>query len=292
MRSAIQEELFGPEQYTRLCSMCRGEFPRSPEFFPPGRCQDRLASFCRKCANVRAQVRQAPKETERRLSQMNLLEKSCEGCGTIKSLREFYMSSHSHDGKTSTCKNCIDAKSSERKMRQQRFGDLAWAVYFIQDSRNNRVKIGSCDDPYVALETLQKGSSETLHLLASHEAGQKESAENIESTLHSLFQTHYTGHGWFEMVPSLEQYISLIQQEDYDKAEILLHPMENTQNEAAQKTVPKDITEGAVFVEGQKFPSIAAASNATGYSAEQLKKYTQNSEESGISVTSKIKKAV
>ena len=36
MRSAIQEELFGPEQYTRLCSMCRGEFPRSPEFFPPG----------------------------------------------------------------------------------------------------------------------------------------------------------------------------------------------------------------------------------------------------------------
>jgi len=47
-----------------------------------------------------------------------------------------------------------------------------------------------------------------------------------------------------------------------------------------------------VFVEGQKFPSIAAASNATGYSAEQLKKYIQNSEESGISVTSKLKKAV
>ena len=35
------------------------------------------------------------------------------------------MSSHSHDGKTSTCKNCIDAKSSEREMRQQRLGDLA-----------------------------------------------------------------------------------------------------------------------------------------------------------------------
>ena len=82
MRSAMQEELFGPEQYTRLCSMCRGEFPRSPEFFPPGRCQDRLASFCRKCANVRAQVRQTAKEMEKKLSQMNLLEKSCEGCGT------------------------------------------------------------------------------------------------------------------------------------------------------------------------------------------------------------------
>jgi hypothetical protein len=44
---------------------------------------------------------------------MNLLEKSCEGCGTIKSMREYYMSSNSHDGKTSICKNCIDAKSSE-----------------------------------------------------------------------------------------------------------------------------------------------------------------------------------
>jgi hypothetical protein len=38
------------------------------------------------------------------------------------------------------------------------------------------------------------------------------------------------------MVPSLEQYISLIQQEDYDKAEILLHPMENIQNKVASKT--------------------------------------------------------
>ena len=107
-----------------------------------------------------------------------------------------------------------------------------------------------------------------------------------------MFQTHYTGHGWFEIVPSLEQYISFIEQEDYDKVEILLHPMENTQNEAAQKTVPKDIIEGVVIIEGQKFPSIAAASNATGYSAEHLEKNIQNSEESGISVTSKIKKAV
>ena len=52
MRSAIQEELFGHEQFTRLCSMCRGELPRSPEFFPPGRCQDRMASFCRKCSSM------------------------------------------------------------------------------------------------------------------------------------------------------------------------------------------------------------------------------------------------
>ena len=291
MRSAIQEELFGPEQYTCLCSVCRGEFPRSSEFFPTGRCQDRLASFCRKCANVRAQVRQATQETGRRLSQMNLLEKNCERCETIKPLREFYMSSHSLDGKTSTCKNCIDTKNSERQMRQQRLGDFTWAVYFIKDSRNNKVKIGSCNDPYLALETLQKVSSETLHLLARHEAGHKESAENIESTLHGLFQTHYTGNGWFEMVPSLEQYISLIQEEDYNKAEILLHPVENTQNKVPSRTAPLDSTEETVYVGGQKFPSIAAASNATGYTVEQLKKYLQNSSDSSSTVTAKIQKA-
>ena len=63
MRTAIQEELFGAEQYTRLCSICQGEFPRSSEFFPTGRCHDGLASFCRKCANVRAQARLFLKNT-------------------------------------------------------------------------------------------------------------------------------------------------------------------------------------------------------------------------------------
>lgn len=291
MRAAIQEELFGAEQYTRLCSICRGEFPRSSEFFPTGRCQDGLASFCRKCANVQAQVRLSVKNTETRLSQLNLLQKSCETCGETKLLCEFYMTSNSHDGKTSSCKNCMDAKNSERQIRQQRFGDLAWAVYFIQDSRNNRVKIGSCDEPYLALETLQKGSSETLHLLANHEAGQKEIAENIESTLHYLFQTHHTGNGWFEMVPSLEQYISLIQHGDYEKAEILLHPMENTQNNSSAKSAPKESAVETIVVEGQSFPSISAAANATGYTPEQLEKYLQNTEDSSTPATSNRQKA-
>jgi len=291
MMTAIQEELFGNEQYSRLCSICRGEFPRSSEFFPPGRCHDSLASFCRKCANVRVQVLKANRETERRLAQMNLLEKSCEKCRTIKPLREFYMSSHSLDGKTLNCKICIDTKYSERQMRQQRLGDLAWAVYFIQDSRNNNVKIGSCDDPYLTLETLQKGSSEALHLLASHEAGHKESAENIEGALYSLFQAHFRGNGWFEMAPSLEQYISLIQREDYNKAEILLFPMKRTQKKATKQITPSDSVEETVFVEGQKFPSITAASKATGLTVEQLKKYLQNSVESSSRVTRKIPKA-
>ena len=104
MRAAIQEELFGAEQYTSLCSICRGAFPRSSEFFPAGRCHDALASFCRKCDNVRTQVRLSLKNTETRLSQLYLLQKSCETCGETKLLCEFYMTSNSHDGKTSSCK--------------------------------------------------------------------------------------------------------------------------------------------------------------------------------------------
>ena len=292
MRSAIQEELFGSEQYTRLCSICRGEFPRSSEFFPEGRCKDEMASFCRKCANVRAQTNRSADETETKMSQLYFPEKICDGCGAKKQLREFYMSSYSHDGKTSVCKNCTDANHDEREMRRQRLGDMAWAVYFIQDSRNKRVKIGSSDDPELTLSTLQEGSSETLHLLANHESGEKDTAEAVASTLHCLFQTNHTGNGWFEMVPTLEQYISLIQHGEKEKAEILLDPIENTQNKAPAMTATKESTKGTVVVEGHSFPSIEAASNATGYSSEQLKKYIQNSEESGISATSKLKKAV
>ena len=62
MRSVFQEELFGPDQYTRLCSFCRGEFPRSAEFFPDGRCNDGMASFCRKCAHLRVQMTSSAKK--------------------------------------------------------------------------------------------------------------------------------------------------------------------------------------------------------------------------------------
>ena len=138
---------------------------------------------------------------------------------------------------------------------------------------------------------MQKGSSETLHLLANHEAGQKEIAENIESTLHYLFQTHHTGNGWFEMVHSLEQYISLIQHGDYEKAEILLHPMENTQNKSSARLAQKERTVETIVVEGQSFPSISAAANATGYTPEQLEKYLQNTEDSSTPATSNRQKA-
>jgi len=291
MRSAFQEELFGSEQYTRLCSICRGEFPRSSEFFPEGRCQDTMASYCRKCANVRAQTQRSSKESQTEVSTLYSLEKSCTECGEIKQLREFYMSSQLHDGKTTACKNCTNEKYKEREIRQQQLAELEWAVYFIQDSRNNRVKIGSSDDPELALSSLQEGSSETLHLLANHESGEKDTAEMIVDSLHCLFQTHHTGNGWFEMVPSLEQYISLIQHGDFEKAEILLYPIENTENKSSLKPVQKESLDGVVVVDGHSFPSISAASNATGYTAEQLKKYLQNSADSNSPLNLKLQKA-
>ena len=291
MRSAFQEELFGSEQYTRLCSICRGEFPRSSEFFPEGRCQDTMASYCRKCANVRAQTQRSSKESQTEISTLYSLEKSCTECGEIKQLREFYMSSQLHDGKTTACKNCTNEKYKEREIRQQQLAELEWAVYFIQDSRNNRVKIGSSDDPELALSSLQEGSSETLHLLANHESGEKDTAEMIVDSLHCLFQTHHTGNGWFEMVPSLEQYISLIQHGDFEKAEIRLYPIENTENKSSLKPVQKESIEGVVIVDGHSFPSISAASNATGYTAERLKKYLQNSADSNSPLNLKLQKA-
>ena len=239
MRSVIQEELFGPEQYTRLCSICRVEFPRSAEFFPDGRCNDGMASFCRKCAHLRVQLKSSAKIMGTKFSQASLLEKLCKDCGERKTLQEFYMSSHSQDGKTSSCKNCID-ENYDLKQKRKHHPD-GESVYFIQDSRNKRVKISSGSNPYLDLENMQQGSSETLHILASFETNHEESADNIVSTLQSLFQTHHSGNGWFDMVPSLAQYISLIKHGDSEKAKLLLSPIENSRNNSFSKTISKGV---------------------------------------------------
>ena len=239
MRSVIQEELFGPEQYTRLCSFCRGEFPRSAEFFPDGLCNDGMASFCRKCAHPRVQLKSSAKKMGSKFSQASQLEKVCKDCGERKPLREFYMSSHSQDGKTSSCKNCIDENYNlKQTSKHLPHGE---SVYFIQDSRNKRVKISSGSNPYLDLENLQQGSSETLHIMASFETRYEESADNIVSTLQSLFQNHHSGNGWFEMVPSLAQYISLIKHGDSEKAKLLLTPIENSGKNSLSNTVLKGV---------------------------------------------------
>ena len=149
------------------------------------------------------------------------------------------MSSHSQDGKTSSCKNCIDENYNlKQESKHHPHGE---SVYFIQDSRNKRVKISSGSNPYLDLKNLQQGSSETLHILASFETSHEESADNIVSTLQSLFQTHHSGNGWFEMVPSLAQYISLIKHGDSEKAKLLLSPIENSGNNSFSKTVSKGV---------------------------------------------------
>ena len=51
----------------------------------------------------------------------------------------------------------------------------------------------------------------------------------IVNTLYCMFQNYHTGNGWFEMVPSIEQYIILIQHGDFEKAELLLNPIEDTE---------------------------------------------------------------
>ena len=88
---------------------------------------------------------------------------------------------------------------------------------------------------------MQQGSSETLHILASFETSLEESADNIVSTLQNLFQTHHSGNGWFDMVPSLAQYISLIKHGDTEKAKLLLSPIENSGINSLSKTVSKGV---------------------------------------------------
>jgi hypothetical protein len=89
----------------------------------------------------------------------------------------------------------------------------------------------------------------------------------------------------------LEQYISLIQHGDFEKAELLLYPIENNETQSPVKATQKESIEGVVVVDGHSFPSISAASNATGYTAEQLKKYLQKSADSNSPLTPKLQKA-
>ena len=237
MRSAFQEELFGPDQYTRLCSFCRGEFPRSAEFFPDGHCNDGMASFCRKCAHLKVQLKSSSKNMGTKFSQENFLEKVCRECDERKPLREFYMSSHSKDGKTSSCKNCMD--ENYHLKQKHIYNSEGEFVYFIQDSRNKHVKISSGINPHFDLNNLQQGSSDALHILASFKTSHFESADKIVCILQSLFQTHHIENGWFEMVPSLAQYIYLIKNGDSEKAKLLLSPIENSRNNPSAKTTSK-----------------------------------------------------
>ena len=144
-------------------------------------------------------------------------------------------------------------------------GSEAWAVFFIQDSRNFRVKIGNCKDPYQSLNELQQASSVNLRLLAVLEGESQTQSEARERELHQQFSACHEGNGWFECVTVLQQYISLIQRQNDVKSQTGIKTPPMRTQPRRKRSHPQ-----AVLVEGQLFPSLSAASAATGYSKEQL----------------------
>ena len=164
MVKPVQEEFFSPEQFTRICSRCRREFPRTRSFFPEGRSNDGMSSVCRQCTQFKLPQSIKPSHEDFQHQERNV--KSCSDCGLIKPLNEFFMDSQTVDGKARSCKSCSDQRFQAAQQRRERFGTQAWAVFFIQDSRNFRVKIGSSIDPYQSFDALQQASSVDLRLLA------------------------------------------------------------------------------------------------------------------------------
>ena len=74
-------------------------------------------------------------------------------------------------------------------------------------------------------------SSEKLFLLALHDLGEKDKSENAVKTLYTLFQSQHKGNGWFEMAPSLEQYISQLNSLNNEGARDLLHSDDKNKKE-------------------------------------------------------------
>ena len=220
MEKIFQGELFDILEYTFLCRECRLGLPRSIEFFPAGRCKDKLSSVCRKCSNSFKKINSDYKKSE------ILFSKKCEECMKTKELTQFYMLSYTHDGKTKTCKKCIDDRSPEYQIRQKYFRNFSWSVYFIQDSRNYRVKIGLTDNPEKTLSELQRGSSERLTILAIYDLVEKDKAWNEVKSLRLFFHSNHKGNDWFEMTFSLEHYISLINSSKYKKENMIIFPLE------------------------------------------------------------------
>ena len=175
------------------------------------------------------------------------------------------MDSQTVDGKARSCKSCSDQRFQAAQQRRERFGTQAWAVFFIQDSRNFRVKIGSSIDPYQSFDALQQASSVDLRLLAVLEGGTQSQAEARERELHRQFNSYHEGNGWFECVAVLQQYITLIQQQTDEKSQTEFRTPPMRTQPRRKRSHPQ-----AVRVEGQLFPSFSAASAATGYTAEQL----------------------
>jgi len=269
MVKPVQEEFFSPEQFTRICSRCRRELPRTRSFFPEGRSNDGMSSVCRQCTQFKLPQSRKPSTEDFQHQERNV--KPCSDCGLIKPLNEFFMDSQTVDGKARSCKGCSDQRFQAAQQRRERFGTEAWAVFFIQDSRNLRVKIGNSIDPYQSFDALQQASSVDLRLLAVLEGGTQSQAEARERELHRQFNSYHEGNGWFECVAVLQQYITLIQQQTDEKSQTGFKTPPMRTQPRRKRSHPQ-----AVRVEGQLFPSFSAASAATGYTTEQLEQLGAN----------------
>lgn len=263
MGHSFQEEFFSPEQYTRICSRCRREFPRTLSFFSEGRAKDAMASVCRQCMQFK--VAENKGSVPEAISLQEKVVKLCSDCDLIKPITEYFMDSHTTDGKARWCKDCSDIRFQAAKQRRKSMGSEAWAVFFIQDTRNFRVKIGNSKDPYQSLNELQRASSVNLKLLAVLEGKSQTQAEARERELHQQFSGCHEGNGWFECVTVLQQYISLIQRQNDEKSQTGLKPPPMRTQPRRKRSHPL-----AVRVEGQLFPNFSTASAATGYNSKQL----------------------
>lgn len=242
--------------------MCRGELPRTPDFFPPGKTKDGMATICHKCA----QARHPRNRDEAETGMPSAREKWCIACNRNKPLTDYFMDSRSADGKTHLCKECTNASFLAWEERKKRLGTDSWAVYFIQDSQNLRVKFDCATDPYDGIKQMQQESTIPLRLLAFIEAGEQAKARSRVRELQDQFQAFHAGNDWFECETSLQQYISLLQQTT-EGAQVLTQPVPPLRSKSHRTRRPPS---RPVRVEGQLFPDLAAAADATGFSTEQI----------------------
>ena len=189
MNHWIQEELFGLEHTTRPCARCRQELPRTPDFFPAGSCRDGYSSFCRKCSQSSPEP-VAPPDNLRLLDPMR--EKRCETCRQVRSLQEFFMDSRSQDGKSWVCKSCGAGMPARVALETNQT-----AIGFIQDTRNQRVKVIISRNLRDTLGQLQDGASVPLQLLAVERLESPDEAEDRFMAYQELLQADHVFNNWY-----------------------------------------------------------------------------------------------
>jgi len=205
MDHLIQEELFGLEHTTRPCAKCRQEFPRTPDFFPEGNCRDGYSSFCRKCS-------QAGAATAARPDNLRLLdpsrEKRCETCREVRPLQDFFMDARSQDGKSWVCKSCGTGMPASGALEANQT-----AIGFIQDTRNQRVKVVISRNLRESLGQLQEGSSVPLQLLAVERLPSPEEAEDRFMAYQELLQGDHVFNNWYAPSRTLERIFASLRDE-------------------------------------------------------------------------------